>query len=350
MSETHLRQLVLPYLQTQYVWAHSTALLARYPTLIPNSHSDQTAPLCFQGTLPITFQGNSYHIPLGIWLPYDYPSTPPNVRVLPTEQMAIRAGPYVDDHGQVRHPYLNSIWLERTQDADLVQLCDILQTCFSQDPPVYARSLASTLDHSLPQKDTSAGAMAAALPPPKLGTMPPQDPFTQAPPLHSPLDYRRIFGGDTESPEEQKQPREDEQERQVMIESIRQKLREDLAAFHEKHHEQVNHVLAQHTKLVEHEQTIDAAHARLLQVEAEVGELLKKGKEIATSTDELEVASDFTPNELIKGRSALEDSKIFDLTAKEHAIDDVIDQLSVALRRGRIDLTTFLKVYTLTSI
>lgn len=56
-----------------------------------------------------------------------------------------------------------------------------------------------------------------------------------------------------------------------MLESIRQELRDGLAAFHEKHHERVNSVLAQHTKLVEHEQTIDAAHARLLQVEVSSG-------------------------------------------------------------------------------
>ncbi|RKP22471.1 ubiquitin E2 variant, partial [Syncephalis pseudoplumigaleata] len=62
--------------------------------------------LCFRGTLPITFQGSAYHIPLGIWLPRDYPATAPTVRVLPTEQMAIRAGGYVDDHGAVHHPYL----------------------------------------------------------------------------------------------------------------------------------------------------------------------------------------------------------------------------------------------------
>ncbi|KAI9594573.1 UEV domain-containing protein [Syncephalis fuscata] len=345
MTEEYLRRLVLPYMQTQCVWAHGIALLTRYPTLIPTASSDQTMPLCFQGTLPITFHGQSYHIPLGVWLPCDYPATAPTVRILPTEQMAIRTGAYVDTNGQIRHPYLSSIWSEQTQSVDLVHLCDILQTCFSQDPPVCARSA--------PQSNSSNSHRPLAgdtnvVPPLILTNMPPQDPFAQAPPIKSPLDYRTIFGGsNSNSPEEQQHIREQEEERQVIVESIRQKLREDLDIFHQQHHERVNGVLTQHTKLVEHEQLVDTAHARLLQVEAELDEeladLLKKGREIAAAADAIQVEPEFAPNELIQGRTAL-DEQIFELTAKEHAIDDVIDQLSLALRRGYINLPTFLKL------
>jgi ESCRT-I complex subunit TSG101 len=72
------------------------------------------APCCCRGSLPITFQGQLYHIPLGIWIPSGYPQETPRVFVLPSKQMKIRTSSSVDSNGRVTHPYLN-IWPEYSE-------------------------------------------------------------------------------------------------------------------------------------------------------------------------------------------------------------------------------------------
>ena len=70
--------------------------------------------ICLQGTLPITFRSQRYCIPLQIWLPYEYPTLPPRVMLVPTPDMGINAGRFVDAQGRVKHPYLEH-WHNRTE-------------------------------------------------------------------------------------------------------------------------------------------------------------------------------------------------------------------------------------------
>ncbi|RKP08826.1 UEV domain-containing protein [Thamnocephalis sphaerospora] len=333
----HLPRLVQHYAHSEQVQAHASALAARYPTLVPQPGGQADTPLCFRGTIPITFHGQTYHIPLGIWLPSAYPDQAPNVFVLPTERMAVRTGSCVDAGGHVVHPYL-AVWTERA-NVDLVQLCDMLQTSFSQEPPVYACG-------------TSAEATGSDIVPAATG--PVQDPFTQAPRVEGPLDYRAIFGnsGDAGGQGSLRATSNSglspaSRTHQQLLETVREKLRERLAVFRADTSERVNRVLADNAKLTESERTIDAAHARLISVEAELdeelGELLAKARELAAATDKLASEPDFASDELIRGQLPIH-TQIFDLTAKEHAIDDTIDQLSTALRRGGVELATFLKI------
>ena len=56
--------------------------------------------LCLHGLLPIAFRGASYNIPIAVWVPLEYPRTPPLAYVVPTSDMLVRAGPDMDPSGR----------------------------------------------------------------------------------------------------------------------------------------------------------------------------------------------------------------------------------------------------------
>jgi len=60
------------------------------------------------GVIPVTYRNASYNIPIGVWLKYDYPITPPDFVVMPTENMKIVVGKHVTADGKITHPYLDS--------------------------------------------------------------------------------------------------------------------------------------------------------------------------------------------------------------------------------------------------
>lgn len=72
------------------------------------AHEDGRSQLLLNlvGTLPVTFRGATYQIPLKIWLLHEYPKQPPMVFVNPTRDMLIRPGNHVDPSGRCYHPYL----------------------------------------------------------------------------------------------------------------------------------------------------------------------------------------------------------------------------------------------------
>jgi ESCRT-I complex subunit TSG101 len=60
----------------------------------------------FQGTIPVTFRGNTYRFPIALWIPHSYPHDAPIVYVTPTDGMMIRPGQHVGGDGRIYHPYL----------------------------------------------------------------------------------------------------------------------------------------------------------------------------------------------------------------------------------------------------
>lgn len=70
--------------------------------------------LSLTGVLPVPIGANTYHCPVAIWLPLDFPSKPPIVYVLPNETLQIRKGKHVDANGQVSVPYLDN-WERKSE-------------------------------------------------------------------------------------------------------------------------------------------------------------------------------------------------------------------------------------------
>ncbi|XP_052807205.1 tumor susceptibility gene 101 protein-like [Mya arenaria] len=93
--------------------------------------------LQLDGTIPVTYKGNVYNIPICIWLMDTHPYNPPMVYVKPTTTMQIKSGRNVDQNGKVDLPYLRE-W--KYPDSDLYGMIQILTIVFGEEPPVYSRS------------------------------------------------------------------------------------------------------------------------------------------------------------------------------------------------------------------
>lgn len=81
---------------------HPTQHLNRAPMFGPAHDDGRTLLLlALHGTLPITYASNRYNVPLAVWIPLDFPRTPPIVYVVPTSTMLVRKGNGVALDGRV---------------------------------------------------------------------------------------------------------------------------------------------------------------------------------------------------------------------------------------------------------
>jgi ESCRT-I complex subunit TSG101 len=62
--------------------------------------------LCLYGTIPVSYRGATYNIPVAVWITPSYPKHPPIVYVTPTPNMLVKMGKHVDLAGKVYHPML----------------------------------------------------------------------------------------------------------------------------------------------------------------------------------------------------------------------------------------------------
>ena len=77
--------------------------------------------LCLYGTIPISYRGVTYNIPIAVWLPLSFPKHPPIIFVTPTNNMSVRMGKHVDLAGKVYHPMI-ATWHTRSEVRDKFQL------------------------------------------------------------------------------------------------------------------------------------------------------------------------------------------------------------------------------------
>ncbi|XP_064602821.1 tumor susceptibility gene 101 protein-like [Liolophura sinensis] len=91
--------------------------------------------LCLEGTVPVSYKGNTYNIPVCLWVLDTHPYNPPLVYVRPTNTMRIRSGRHVDANGKIDLPYLRE-W--KYPQSDLLGLVHVLCIVFGEEPPVYA--------------------------------------------------------------------------------------------------------------------------------------------------------------------------------------------------------------------
>mmetsp|Transcript_13271 Transcript_13271/g.28131 ORF Transcript_13271/g.28131 Transcript_13271/m.28131 type:complete len:436 (+) Transcript_13271:65-1372(+) len=115
------------------------------PTTEPLILDDGTSTppvLMLGGTLPMTYRGQTYNIPIDIYLPPAYPLRPPTVFVRPVSTMAIKENHrHVGLDGRVYLPYLSE-WRPGTHE--LTELAVWMSSLFGSDPPCYAKRTTAT--------------------------------------------------------------------------------------------------------------------------------------------------------------------------------------------------------------
>ncbi|KAF3155436.1 hypothetical protein TWF788_006014 [Orbilia oligospora] len=132
------------YHSANRAYTDTATLLHHYRSLSPKTdvytYDDGRSDLllCIHGTLPVAFRGATYNIPLNIWVPHQYPNTPPTVMVVPGKNMGIRPTNHVDTNGRCYHPYL-AYWSQNPDKSTLLDLCGQLKDVFGKEPPLYSK-------------------------------------------------------------------------------------------------------------------------------------------------------------------------------------------------------------------
>ncbi|XP_073724393.1 uncharacterized protein [Misgurnus anguillicaudatus] len=92
--------------------------------------------VCLTGTIPVSYRGNVYNIPVCLWLLDTYPHNPPICFVKPTSTMMIKTGKQIDAHGKIFLSYMHE-W--KHPQSDLYGLIQVMIVVFGEEPPVFSR-------------------------------------------------------------------------------------------------------------------------------------------------------------------------------------------------------------------
>ncbi|GMM34762.1 ubiquitin-binding ESCRT-I subunit protein [Saccharomycopsis crataegensis] len=104
-----------------------------------NDNGSQDLLLSLFGTIPCTYNGTIYRIPIEIWVPKQYPDAPPIIYVIPTNDMVIHPGNFIDSNGRFYNPYLSG-WKGSDPSHNLIKTCNLLSECFNRELPVYGKA------------------------------------------------------------------------------------------------------------------------------------------------------------------------------------------------------------------
>ncbi|XP_041585692.1 ubiquitin-conjugating enzyme E2 variant 3 isoform X3 [Vulpes lagopus] len=99
--------------------------------------SSQKDLLNFTGTIPVMYQGNTYNIPIRLWILDSHPFAPPICFLKPTANMGISVGKHVDAKGRIYLPYLQN-WSH--PKSVIVGLIKEMIAKFQEELPLYSLS------------------------------------------------------------------------------------------------------------------------------------------------------------------------------------------------------------------
>ncbi|XP_066510575.1 tumor susceptibility gene 101 protein-like [Hoplias malabaricus] len=310
--------------------------------------------MSLSGTVPVSYRGNVYNIPICLWLLDTYPYNPPICFVKPTSTMMIKTGKHVDANGKIYLPYLHE-W--KHPQSDLFGLIQVMIVVFGEEPPVFSRPITQTPYPAFQpagpptpsymanppasqfgQSLTSNPGSFQGYPYPSGGSGYPATPGTA---LYSP-----VTPSNTGGPARDGTIGEDTI-RASLVSAVSDKLRWRMK-------EEMDRAQAELDALKRTEEDLKKGHQRLEDMVTKLGqeirdvdkniELLKqKDEELTAALDKMENQSENNDiDDLIVPTAPLY-RQILNLYAEENAIEDTIFYLGEALRRGVIDLDIFLK-------
>ncbi|KAG9336993.1 hypothetical protein JZ751_029909 [Albula glossodonta] len=307
------------------------------------------------GTVPVSYRGNVYNIPVCLWLLDTYPYNPPICFVKPTSAMMIKTGKHIDANGKIYLPYLHE-W--KHPQSDLYGLIQVMIVVFGEEPPVFSR----------PTTQTPFQAFQATGPP-NSSYMPGMPAVSGYGPGHaaSPGGYPGYAGypggnsypttaGPThytsQTPVTTVGPTRDgtigeDTIRASLISAVSDKLRWRMKEEMDRAQAELDALKRTEEDLKKGHQRLEDMVSRLDQEVAEVDkniELLKrKDEELSAALEKMENQSENNDIDDVIVPTAPLYKQILNLYAEENAIEDTIFYLGEALRRGVIDLEVFLK-------
>ncbi|XP_039594200.1 tumor susceptibility gene 101 protein-like [Polypterus senegalus] len=146
-SESALKKMLSKYKYRDLTVREVNNVISNYKDLKPSMDAyvfnDGTSRelMSLTGTVPVSYKGNTYNIPVCLWLLDTYPYNPPICFVKPTSTMMIKTGKHVDANGKIYLPYLHE-W--KHPESDLYGLIQVMIVVFGEEPPVFSRPVAAT--------------------------------------------------------------------------------------------------------------------------------------------------------------------------------------------------------------
>merc|ERR1711936_422239 len=308
--------------------------------------------LHIQGTIPVPYKGQTYNIPISLWLLDTHPYHAPLAFVKPTPDMQVKVSKHVDAAGKIYLPYLHEWGHPNSDLLGLVQICIVT---FSEQPPVFAKP---KQQQNLPYPIHSPHYPQAGYPPqpgypPQSTGYQPQQPgyppyptpgyppggggagYPPYPPTSQPGGTRPGTGTITSEhikasilsaveDKVRRRLREDFSQNQAESESLR-RTQEELNQCQGK----LTNILA---KIKHEEEELDSSIRILESKKDEMEDMLEK----------MEEGEEFNCDDAVNASCPLY-KQLMNAFAEEAATEDAIYFLGEALRKGAIDVDVFLK-------
>jgi len=336
------------------------------PYVMANGRSLQLVSL--QGVIPVTIQGNTYNIPVCIWLMDTYPNHSPVCYVKPTADMQIKVSMYVDHNGKIYLPYLHD-WTPN--QSDLLGLIQVMICTFGEQPPVYSKPKTETpaatpypTQPFMPMPGASGATppyppypLAQGYQPPQQNTPYPQypvyPPAGSIPPMYPPAP------GAYPRPSYPPQPTptpptsaggtgtiNEEHIRISLLSAVEEKLRRRLDEQYAQARAELDILQQSSAELAQGKQRLDKIIERLdnekNELERNIVLLKEKESELDKALSRLSDEEPIDVDEAVTTTAPLY-KQILNAFAEEAATEDAIYYMGEALRRGVIDLDVFLK-------
>ncbi|XP_077177692.1 tumor susceptibility gene 101 protein [Paroedura picta] len=362
LSESQLKKMLGKYKYRDLTVQETVSVITQYKDLKPvmdgyvfNDGSSREL-MSLTGTIPVIYRGNTYNIPICLWLLDTYPFNPPICFVKPTSSMTIKTGKHVDANGKIYLPYLHE-W--KHPQSDLISLIQVMIVVFGEEPPVFSRP---TISASYPPYQATGPPNTSYMPgmPSGMSPYPPGPPPNSSgypgypyPPPSGP------FPATTSTQHYPSQPpvttmgpsRDgtigEDTIRASLISAVSDKLRWRMKEEMDRAQAELNALKRTEEDLKKGHQKLEEMVTRLDQEVTEVDKnidlLKKKDEELSSALEKMESQSENNDIDEVIVPTAPLYKQILNLYAEENAIEDTIFYLGEALRRGVIDLDIFLK-------
>ncbi|XP_041271027.1 tumor susceptibility gene 101 protein isoform X3 [Onychostruthus taczanowskii] len=356
VSESQLKKMLTKYKYRDLTIQETTSVITQYKDLKPvmdsyvfNDGSSREL-MSLSGTIPVPYRGNTYNIPICLWLLDTYPFNPPICFVKPTSSMTIKTGKHVDANGKIYLPYLHE-W--KYPQSDLLELIQVMIVVFGEEPPVFSRPTASS---SYPpyQATGPPTRIPGGISPYPTSSTPNPSSFPNYPypggvpfPATTGVQYYPSQPPVTTVGPSRDGTISEDTIRASLISAVSDKLRWRMKEEMDRAQAELNALKRTEEDLKKGHQKLEEMVTRLDQEVAEVDKnielLKKKDEELSSALEKMESQSENNDIDEVIIPTAPLYKQILNLYAEENAIEDTIFYLGEALRRGVIDLDVFLK-------
>lgn len=331
----------------------------------------------------MTYKGNTYNIPICIWLMDTHPYNAPMCYVKPTSGMQIKVSIFVDHNGKIYLPYLHD-WVPNS--SDLLGLIQVMIVTFGEQPPVYAKrpDMQSSTPYPtqpyMPMPGGSSGSSAAPYPPyptglsyqPAASNQYPYPPYPSVYPNYPSTSFPYppstnhafpsypCFPGPPQSGKISSPPAintanssggttgtiTEEHIRASLLSAVEDKVRRRLREQFSQMQAELETLSRTQQELLQGKSKLEDILARLekeqVELDKNISILKDKEKELEKDIERLSEQQPLDVDEAVTTTAPLY-KQLLIAFAEEAATEDAIYYMGEALRRGVIDLDVFLK-------